>query len=158
MRDDDGRAPLHQRRQRLLDQPLGLGVERTGRLVEQQDRRVLQDGARNRDALALAAGELVAALADRGIVATRHRHDEIMRGSRLRRRDDLLLRGVRPAEGNIRAHAVVEQHDILADDADLSAQARQRDMAQVLPVDLDAALVRVVEARHEREQRRFARA
>ena len=34
---------------------LALGIERAGRLVEQQDRRVAQDGAGERDALALAA-------------------------------------------------------------------------------------------------------
>ena len=40
-----------------------------GGLVEHQDRRVLQDHARERDALALSAGELHAALADVRVVA-----------------------------------------------------------------------------------------
>ena len=53
--------------QARLDLLLGLGVERRGRLVEQQDARVLQDGAGDRDALLLAAGELQAALADHGV-------------------------------------------------------------------------------------------
>ena len=39
----------------LLDEGLALGVERAGRLVQKQDRRIAQDGARNGDALALAA-------------------------------------------------------------------------------------------------------
>ena len=42
-----------------------------GRLVEHQDRRVLQDHPGQRDALALAAGELDAALAEVGVVAGR---------------------------------------------------------------------------------------
>ena len=40
------------------------GIERRGRLVEKQDRGVLQDGARDAEPLALAARELGAALAD----------------------------------------------------------------------------------------------
>jgi hypothetical protein len=57
--------------QRLLHQLLAFGVERRGRLVEQQDRRVAQDGAGDRDALALAARQHDAALADRRVVALR---------------------------------------------------------------------------------------
>jgi hypothetical protein len=33
-------------RQRLLHQPFRFGVERAGGLVQQQDRRILEDGAR----------------------------------------------------------------------------------------------------------------
>jgi hypothetical protein len=44
-------------------------VEMRGRLVEDQDRRVLQEGARDRDALALAAAQTGAALADRRVEA-----------------------------------------------------------------------------------------
>ena len=43
--------------------------ERRGRLVEHQDRRVLEHHARDRDALLLAARELEAALADQRLVA-----------------------------------------------------------------------------------------
>jgi hypothetical protein len=50
--------------QRRLDLLLGAGVERAGRLVQDQDARVLQQGARDRHALLLAARELQAALAD----------------------------------------------------------------------------------------------
>ena len=63
--------PLHQPLQRLLHQRLAFGVERRGRLVEQQDRRVAQDGAGDRDALALAARQRHAALADLAVVALR---------------------------------------------------------------------------------------
>ena len=42
--DDQGRAAGHRLVQRALDQPLVLGVERAGGLVEQQDRRVREPG------------------------------------------------------------------------------------------------------------------
>ena len=76
--DGDGRKPvgdgdhgpaLHQAVELLLDRRLDLRVERAGRLVEDQDRRVLEEEAGDGDALPLAAGELYAALADMGVVA-----------------------------------------------------------------------------------------
>ena len=67
VRDHDGGALLHQPRERVLHQRLAFGIERGGRLVEQQERRVAQDRARNGDALALAAGQRDAAFADRGV-------------------------------------------------------------------------------------------
>ena len=64
VRDGDDRLSLHQHRQGFLDRRLDLGIERRGRLVEDEDRGVLQDHARDRNALALSARELDAALAD----------------------------------------------------------------------------------------------
>ena len=71
MRDDQHGAVVHQALERLLDQPLALGVERRGGLVEQQDRRVLEQGPRDGQPLALAARDLHAALADHRVVALR---------------------------------------------------------------------------------------
>ena len=63
--------PCHEFVQRRLDEPLGLGVERAGGLVEDQDRGVAEDGAGDGESLALAAGEVRAAFADDGVVAVR---------------------------------------------------------------------------------------
>src|SRR5690606_37352169 len=52
-------------------------IESGSRLVENDDRRVLQEGARDGDALALSAGEPGAAFADNGFVAFRKPFDEI---------------------------------------------------------------------------------
>ena len=77
MRDGDHGAPAHQAAERFADRFLGFAVERRGGLVEQQDRRVLQERARNGDALALAARQLDAAVADHGRDAVRQRLDEV---------------------------------------------------------------------------------
>ena len=69
VRDREGRAAAGRGIQRLLHDALRDGVQRGGRLVEQQHRRILQQHARDRDALLLAAGEPVAALADDRVVA-----------------------------------------------------------------------------------------
>ena len=55
VRHDDRGATGHEPGQRLLDQALGLVVERAGGLVEDEDGRVLEDGPGDGDALALAA-------------------------------------------------------------------------------------------------------
>ena len=62
--------------ERVLDLLLGVAVERARGLVEDQDRRPLEDGAGDGDALLLAAGELEAALAHHGAVALGQLGDE----------------------------------------------------------------------------------
>src|SRR6185503_15910656 len=64
VRDDERRPALHHLVERGLDLGLGRRVERARRLVEDEDRRILQQGARDGEALALAPGEEAAALAD----------------------------------------------------------------------------------------------
>src|SRR5215831_20631170 len=54
MRDDDRRAAAHRRLERSLDHALAFGIERARRLVEQEQRRVLQHRSRDRDPLPLA--------------------------------------------------------------------------------------------------------
>ena len=69
VRDRDDRLALHEAEKLLLDGELDFAVERRSRLVEHEDRRILQDHARKRDPLSLPAGELDPALADVRLVA-----------------------------------------------------------------------------------------
>ncbi len=69
MGDDDRRAATLQPVEGGLDLGLGFGIERRGRLVEEDDRRVAEEGAGDGNALALAAGKFGAALAKLGVVA-----------------------------------------------------------------------------------------
>ncbi len=69
--EDQRGAALHQAVERLLDHGLALRIDGGQRLVEDQDRRVAQERAGDGDALALAAGEPHAALADDRLVALR---------------------------------------------------------------------------------------
>src|SRR5436190_13916401 len=64
VRDEDDRvAPRVQPMEHLHDFLAGLRVEVAGRLVGEQDGRVVHQGARDGDALALTAGQLVGAVA-----------------------------------------------------------------------------------------------
>ena len=69
VRDDEHRAAGEQPVDGLLHEPLGLGVERRRRFVENEDRRIDEQRARDGETLPLAAGEPRAALAEDGVVA-----------------------------------------------------------------------------------------
>ena len=88
--DDEGRPPGHHLAEPGLDRRLGGRVDRGGGVVEDQDPRVGEQGAGDRDALALAAGEGQAALADPGLVAVGQLADEVVGLGAARRRFDLL--------------------------------------------------------------------
>ena len=88
--DGDRRPALDQVVERLLDLALGLGVDRRGRLVEDQDPRVDQQGPGDRDPLPLAAGERLAALADERVVAVGQPEDELVGPGGAGRGDDLV--------------------------------------------------------------------
>ena len=108
-----------------------------GRLVEEQDRRVLEEGAGERDALALAAREPAAGRADAEVVALGQARDEAVGGGGLGGGLDLGAAGAGPAEADVGRDGVVEQHHLLRHHRDGGAQRRQRHAAHVLPVDGD---------------------
>ena len=106
MGDGDDRPPFHQRIKLLLDRRLNLRIQCRCRLVEHQDRGVLQDHPRKRHALALPAGEFDAALADMGVIAPAtvpifQAKDEFVRLRLFRRGDDLRLRRLRLAVADV---------------------------------------------------------
>ncbi len=78
VRDDQRGAVPGDLAQRALDFAFGAGVQRGRRFVQQQDRRVLQDGAGDGDALLLAAGKFQPALAHHGFIAQRQFEDELV--------------------------------------------------------------------------------
>ncbi len=69
---DESRPSLHQAVQLLLDLGLAFRVQGGGGFIQNQDGGVFQEGAGNRHALALAAGQAAASVAKHGLVAVRH--------------------------------------------------------------------------------------
>ncbi len=159
MGDDDGGAPFAQCFETRLNMLLGDVVHRRGGLVQDEQRRILEEGARDRQALALSAGKPHAFLAHLRIEPPRQIVDELHGVSRPRGVDDRLpaRRGER-AVGDIGGHGVVEQHDLLADEGDVGAQGGQRELADVDAVEQDGARVGTVEARHQVRERALAAA
>ncbi len=148
------RDPLHV----LLDDALALVVERARRLVEDQDARIGDEGAGDGDALALAARQRAAALADDGVVAFRQLEDEVVRAGELGGGDDALHRRRRIGERDVVADGAVEQHVLLQHDADLAPQPGDVDHGEIDAVDQHAPALGHVEPLHELGERALARA
>ncbi len=120
--NDDGRAALAKLGQRFLHLQFGFGVKRGSRLIEQDDRRVLDQGARDGDALPLAAGKLQAMLADRRIVTRRKTQNEVVRVRGPGGGDNLRFAGADLAECDVVANRAAEQMNDLPDIGDLFAE------------------------------------
>src|SRR5215467_8983314 len=114
-----GGAADHEIGEGLLDQHFGFGVELGSRFIEDENGRVLQYGARNRNALTLTAAQAHAALADDRIVALWKFSNEIVRESSTSGSHDLFFRSVREAVTDVVPDCVVEQDILLSDHSQL---------------------------------------
>ena len=93
-----------------------------------------------RDALALAAGKRLAALADQRVVAVGQPQDELVRVRGAGGGDDLGARRVRLAVGDVLGDGAEEQERLLQHEADVAAVVGDRKRADVGAVDPDRAL------------------
>src|SRR4051812_12416352 len=118
VRDDERRAAVQEPPERTLDLSLGADVDRARRLVEDQDARVGEERARERDELALAEGEAEAALAELGVVAVLEEVDEIVGADRGGRSGDLVARRLGPAERDVVGNCAREEEALLRHDAE----------------------------------------
>src|SRR5262249_5633670 len=110
--DHDGRAALAKVLDGALNLALGFGIERGGRLVEQDEWSILEQRARDCDALALAAGELQSVLPDGRVIAARKGHDEVVRVSGLGGGDDLIFARARAPERDVLPHRPPKQENV----------------------------------------------
>lgn len=156
--DDESGASFHRGVESLLHQYFGFGVERAGGFVEQQQRCVLQDRAGDRDALALATGETGAAFAEKSSITVRQAVDEDVHQSRSRGGHHFRIAGGGAAVADVFQGVGREDHRILRDDGDFLAQVVQREVADVLAVEANAARRDVVKTQQELEEGGFARA
>src|SRR5262245_19427463 len=108
MRDHQRGAVAHEFDQRGLDAPLGFIVESRRGLVEDQDGRVLEQGARDGDALLLSARQLRTALTHGCVHALRQFAGEFVDVGHARRLVDLLRIDVTHAERDVVADRIVE--------------------------------------------------
>src|SRR5262249_13834770 len=137
---------------------LAFGVVLAGKFVQNQDARIAEDGSRQGNALLLATRKPGACFADTGFVALRQLGDEIVGEGFPGGSFDFGRLGVAIAVGNVVVNRVVEEDRLLRDEAYLLAEAAQVIRANIVTVDQDGAVVRIVKPRQEADEGRFAAA
>mmetsp|Transcript_26495 Transcript_26495/g.43660 ORF Transcript_26495/g.43660 Transcript_26495/m.43660 type:complete len:450 (+) Transcript_26495:494-1843(+) len=143
--------------QRLLDLPLALVVQRRGGLIQQQDRRAAQHRPSNRDPLLLPAGEQRALLPHVRGVPLLEAQDKVMGVGGLGSRNDLLLCGLlQTAISNVVPDGGGEEHRLLADIANATAQPPQVVVTHIPSVHQHLALSGGVEAEQQGHGRALA--
>jgi len=148
VRDDEAGAPLHQLLGGFLDEHFGVRIHGTRRLIENQDFRVGEQGAGNREQLHLPLREIARLLVQDGLVAFRQGAGEVVHMRRLRGSDDLLIRGAGAPVADVLHDGAVEEPRILQDHAKQAAQIRAPEVLDVVPIHQNRAAVHIVEA-HE---------
>ena len=146
MGDDQHGSAARDAQQVGVHQSLRFRVERTGRLIEDQDARVGDQRAGNGEALTLTAREVGRAFLDVGFIAVRHPLDEFLGAGEAGGADRILQRQARPAGQDVVADRAAEQEVLLQHDAEAGAQMAQVDLPQIGAVDLDEARILAVDA------------
>ena len=124
---------------------LSSAVQGRSRLIEDIDARALERRTRDRDPLLLATRQFQASLADDGLVAVGQTDDEVVDVGQPGRPFDLVFMAAMSTEGDVVSDGVVEQHGVLGNYSDSSAQAGGGHAGDWHAVQKDAATVRFVE-------------
>ena len=149
VRDDDGRAAFHELLQRPEKVTLGPGIQGGGGFIQDENRSILQECAGDRDALTLAAGEIHAAFAQRGVESLGQFQDEILRLGAAGRQPDLFLGRLRVSLRDVFANGGREEEGILENNADPRPKPRETQLTVVAAVEKHRALRRVVKAQQQ---------
>ena len=153
VRNDDRGASFGRTAHVLLDHALALVIERAGRLVENENALRVEQGAGERDSLALAAGQVRAARADSGRVPVGQTCDEIVRARGPGGVDHARHVTLGRAERNVLRHGSPEDRIVLLHRADVAAQPRRIEHHRVHAVEQQAPFgrhVQLLDQAHER--------
>src|SRR5450631_4475530 len=122
VRNEDGGAAAHDVAQVIEDLVFGVGVDAGERVVEDQNLGIANQGAGNRRALLLSAGERDAAFSHHRIVAFGKTLDVDCNVGRVGRVVNLLVGGGVDSQGDVLADAVAEQESFLGHESNVLAQ------------------------------------
>ena len=156
VRDHDPRAV--ERAQLFVHSTLGRGVERAGGFVQDQQRRLAQQRARQRQALALSARQRRAAVREHRVVAHRHLLDRVVQACEPAGVLDAILGHLGVEHRDVVADRGREQPRFLGDDPEAFAQRVQVPAGDLAAVDRDAPRERRVQSGEQPRERGLARA
>ena len=122
--DGDRGAPAHQPLEGAADPHLEGRVDGAGGLVEDQQVGVGELGPQQRDQLALARRQRLAALADPGLEPARQAGQPVAEAELVGAGADLVVGGLEPAVADVGGEGVVEEEALLRHQHDAAAQRR----------------------------------
>src|SRR5262245_58045882 len=120
MRDHQRRAALHGSLHGRENLVLSVRVDRSCRIVQEQDRRVEEHGAGDGQSLTLADGEVEATLPQDGVKTVWQIGDEVISSGNACSLLDLSERCFRMAKGDVGGNGVAEEKRLLEDEADVA--------------------------------------
>ena len=157
MGNQEGGAVFKEVADRVLDQLFGLGVDRTGRLIQHEDGGVGQHRPGEGDQLFLAGREAVAPFADVGIPAVFQLFDDGIGRDRSGRRLDFLIGRVEAAVADVLHDGAGEEVGALEDVAEGGVEPELAALPVVFAVDQDLPRGRLEEPAGEVDKGRLAR-
>ncbi len=157
VRNDESRAIADQLLQGCLDMPLRLRIQRRGGLVENQNRCILQQRARDRDPLALPPRQQHAPVAHHGVEPKGQIANELHGVRSFRCTLHLCIRDL-TSKSDVVAYRVIKQHDFLADHGYLLTQVVELIVAHVVSIDADESALCLVEPGNETDESGLAAA
>ena len=153
MRDDDRGSSANHRVETLLDLCLGEWVDARGGFVQDEDRGILQEHARERDELSLAERDRRAALADIGREAVRKVVQPVPRADVRGGPPYPFVGSVAQPVADVLLDRPGEEERRLRNDADLPPVRGEVQAPDVLAVDGDRSGLELVEPGHEPRDR-----
>ena len=139
MCDHDDRSAFHQLSQGVNHEVLRFGVECRRRLVQDHDRAIANDGARDANTLALTARKRVSAFAYDSVVTMRHAADEFVGVGYFRGGNDLFVGCAGAPVSDVFANCPAEQNRLLQYEADLGSQRVKLEGCDVDAIDQNAS-------------------
>src|SRR5918998_3486053 len=149
VRDNDGRASLHQATQGLDDPLARFGIEAGVPLVQDENRGVPDHGPRDGYALALSPGKEPPLLSNKRIVARGQGHYEVVGVGHRCGPYYLLLGGAGFTVGYVLAHGAVEYQGFLQQQSDVLPERAQGQVPDVVAVEAYLPGIRVVETQEQ---------
>src|SRR5258708_3558708 len=147
MRDEDQRAARERDGERIGDAAFGNWVERGGGLVHDENGRIAEKSAGERNALWLAGGHGAAPLADDGVVSFGQRGDEGINGGVPSAGANFVQGGARFSIGDVFADGGAEKIGGLLDQGDVTAKIAEAQSSDIVAVDGYGARIGIVEAK-----------
>lgn len=140
------------------DDSLAQAVQIAGRLIQEHERRVMEEGPCQTDPLALTAGEGFAQFSHLGIISLGQGHDKIMNSGFFAGLYHLLVRGVQTSDPDIGRNSILEKLGLLGHIALHIPEIRRIDLLHIPAGDGHAAFSHTPETHEKLEQGGFAAA